>query len=288
VDGPIEIGSSTRRELGGFTAPLLLVTVLAKHWGLRHKSKFRWLADSQVAINKVSLVTRPDYRPTSQPDSCDYLSFIKELFKELCRPLTAQWITSHQDSDKKDAQLTDDAKLNVDVDPRATDFHSKLRAQPRRTTDLIPSSVISISISKTRFYGNIDDDLRYHINGSYPKDYLKGKHHWNETTWNTIDMTASGRHFKTIPLAHRPAHLKFVHNQLPLGDRKYIYSAIKDVNLKVCPCCQPSDEDDPLHFISKCKQNTERAPALALLIKTILTNSHPSQPSFAACIEHFL
>jgi hypothetical protein len=101
-----------------------------------------------------------------------------------------------------------------------------------------------------------------------------------------IDMSAFGRHFKTIPLAHRPAHLKFVHNQLPLGDRKYICSAIKDVNLKVCPCCLLSDED-PSHFL-QCRENTERASSLALLLKTIMTDSHPSRPAFAACIELFL
>ena len=31
IDGPIEIGSSARSELGGFTAPLLLITALARH-----------------------------------------------------------------------------------------------------------------------------------------------------------------------------------------------------------------------------------------------------------------
>ena len=40
VDGPIELGSSTRSEIGGFTAPLLLVTVLARFWGLKHSCSF--------------------------------------------------------------------------------------------------------------------------------------------------------------------------------------------------------------------------------------------------------
>ena len=34
IDGPIDIGSSTRSELGGFTAPLLLITMIARNWGL--------------------------------------------------------------------------------------------------------------------------------------------------------------------------------------------------------------------------------------------------------------
>ena len=36
INGPIDIGSSTRSKLGGFTGPLLLVTLLARYWGLRH------------------------------------------------------------------------------------------------------------------------------------------------------------------------------------------------------------------------------------------------------------
>ena len=54
VDGPIDIGSSTRSEIGGFTDPLLLITLLARHWGLRHRCTFRWLVDSKIAINRVS------------------------------------------------------------------------------------------------------------------------------------------------------------------------------------------------------------------------------------------
>ena len=56
---PIEIGSSTQSQLRGFTAPLLLITLLAWHWGMRHRCKFRWLVESQVAINRVTFVTLP-------------------------------------------------------------------------------------------------------------------------------------------------------------------------------------------------------------------------------------
>ena len=97
IDGPINIGSSTRIELGGFTAPLLLITLLAWHWGLRHRCKFRWLFDSKIAINRVTFVVSKDHRPTKQPDNIDYLSVIRDLHKELRRPLKIQWIKGHQD-----------------------------------------------------------------------------------------------------------------------------------------------------------------------------------------------
>lgn len=128
IDGPIEIGSSTRSELGGFTGPILLVTILARYWGLCHRCKFRWLVDSRVAINRVSFVTRKDHRPTRQPDNNDYLAVIQELHAELRRPIRAVWIKSHQDDSKDYGKLSADAKLNVDADALATAFHRRTRS----------------------------------------------------------------------------------------------------------------------------------------------------------------
>lgn len=180
IDGPIEIGGSTRSELGGFTAPLLLVTILARHWGLRHRCKFRWLADSEVAINRVTFVTRKNHSPTKQPDNSDYLTTIKELFRELRRPMTTQWIKSHQDGKKSYKDLTPDAKLNVDVDELATKCHQNKKAQPRRQTEHIPSIKMSISILNTRFFGNIDEHIRYHVNGGYLRGYTQSRQQWSQ------------------------------------------------------------------------------------------------------------
>ena len=111
IGGPIDNSSSTRsKKLGGFTGPLLLVTILARFWGLRHKCKFKWLVDSKVAINRVQLVTIKDYRPSKQRDNIDLLSTIRELHRELRRPLKAQWIKSHQDNDRDYDKLSPDAK----------------------------------------------------------------------------------------------------------------------------------------------------------------------------------
>ena len=71
----------------------ILVTVLAHFWGLTHKCSFRWiLADSQVAISRVVLVTQHDYSPRVQPDNCDYLSLITDLFRKPRRPISTAWM----------------------------------------------------------------------------------------------------------------------------------------------------------------------------------------------------
>ena len=102
VDGPIVIWSLTWRELGRFTAPLLLITVLARHWRLRHLCNFWWNADSKVVIERVSLVTKLDHNPTKQPENSD-------LSQDLRRSLHPQWIKSHQDSKVAYDQLSPDA-----------------------------------------------------------------------------------------------------------------------------------------------------------------------------------
>ena len=118
------------------------------------------------------------------------------------------------------------------------------------------------------------------------KAYLQQRHTWTETTWNTIDFQSFGRHFKTIPLKHRPAHVKFVHDQLPLDARKFKISTIPDPNLKICPCCKQHEETS-LHFLH-CLMNTSRPLAQANMLNSILRDPHDSRPAFAACIERYL
>lgn len=58
IDGRAETASSTRCELGGLAASLIMVTSLARLWGLRHSTKFNWYADSKAAISRVNKHTK--------------------------------------------------------------------------------------------------------------------------------------------------------------------------------------------------------------------------------------
>ena len=166
-------------------------------------------------------------------------------------------------------------------------FRKKQRARPRRQkTEHLHSTVISVMILKTQCYGNIDDNIRYHINGSsYMKACLQRRNScWSEPVWNSIDIQALGRHdFTQITLAHCPSHPRFVHNLLPLGDRKCLCSTIKDPNLQLCPCCLHYKED-PYHFLH-CKDNGKGLSAIKMFLTTILKDSHPSRLAFAVSID---
>jgi hypothetical protein len=100
-----------------------------------------------VAINRFTFVISKDYRPTKQPDNIDYLSIIRDLYKELRRPLRTHWIKGHQDDHIKYDKLSPDAQLNIAADKLATDFHSLSRANPTKTTEHIVSTKVSITIS---------------------------------------------------------------------------------------------------------------------------------------------
>ena len=116
VDGPSDIANSTRSELGGLTAPLLLCSSLATFWGLRHKCRLRWLTDSKAAISRVDFITKKSYRARKAPEDIDYVSAIKALHKSLGLHLSTEWVKGHQDERTDYDRLSPNAKLNVDTD----------------------------------------------------------------------------------------------------------------------------------------------------------------------------
>ena len=77
---------------------------------------------------------------------------------------------------------------------------------------------MSNSILNTRLFGILCKHLKNHVNGSYLHGYTQSKHKWSDKVWDMIDMTAFGKNFKAVALNHQSAHVKFIHNQLPLGD----------------------------------------------------------------------
>jgi hypothetical protein len=57
---------------------------------------------------------------------------------------------------------------------------------------------ITIAINGVIYPTRIDEQIRYHINGSYLKELIKRKHRWSKQLWNSIDITAFSRYFKTL------------------------------------------------------------------------------------------
>jgi hypothetical protein len=164
VDGPFDQSNLTRCEIGGFAAPLLLITVISKYWGIRHHCKFHWIVDSKAAISKVSVTISSRPKPTSQPNKVNLLAFIEMLNKSLCRPIRISWIKGHQDEKVYYNKLSRHAQLNVDADSLATGHHHQPLPQSSPHINHLPSSQITIKLNGLRLTSKIDVAICYHEN----------------------------------------------------------------------------------------------------------------------------
>ena len=156
------------------------------------------MARRQSHCNQQSTIRNKERLPTDrQPDNIDLLSVIRDLNKELRCPLKAQWIKSHQDTSTTYDKLSIDAKLNVDADELATKAHKRPRSRPLWSTAHIPVTQVSISrINRVRYYGNLDANLRFHINcgQQYLRNYL-------QTTNALLPLMISRRHWNFVHVA---------------------------------------------------------------------------------------
>ena len=102
-------------------------------------------------------------------------------------------------------------------------------------------------------------------------------------------MATFGKNFKVIPLKHQPAHLNFIHNQLPLEDQlNKRSSTVKDANLKLCPKCwcqAPGPTDENRNQFLQCPKNPNGKQSINNMLNTLRKGKHhPSRP-VASCIE---
>jgi hypothetical protein len=284
IDGPEELSSSTRSELGGFAAPLLLVVAIARFWGLPHSCKFRWIADSTSAISKVEVVTKRDFVPYRQPNNVDFLSLITFLTHELRRPLSTTWVKSHQDSGALDlSALTRDAQNNIAVDKLATDHRIDRSLPPSSTLPHLSHMGVSIVIDGRRLTGHFDATIRYHINGYHLRLRMQNKFGWSDKVWHEIDHHRFGQHFRSLPPTQQVRRMKFVHNCQPLGVLKAARAPIKSPSLSLCPCCLSVDETQ-IHFL-RCSENPNHRMALRTLQKQLhSTDRHAIFYLVAQCI----
>jgi hypothetical protein len=290
VDGPHEMGSSTRSELGGLAAPLFLVVALARFWGLKHKCRYRWITDSKAAISKVTVVTRVSHQLRRAPDNSDYLMVIRSLRRELGKPIETIWVKGHQDGDTPYDELSVTAKHNVDVDALATWYRDNLPSAPQRTKEHIAEELFSITIQGTRYSTKVEDHIRYHVNGYYIRHYMQSKNRWNDKTWKKVNLSALAQYRSRLKPKDQHWMLKLIHDQLPLGRKRAQRSQVTDDNLQLCPCCVDSIEDR--HHFLHCGKNpnlsTSWSELMTSFTKSTKTPQHPFNVAFLDCIDQWL
>ncbi|KAI2498313.1 hypothetical protein MHU86_16183 [Fragilaria crotonensis] len=277
VDGFVSTESSTRSELAGCASSLLLITIISRMWGLRHRCSFCWITDSRAAISRITRYVLPGGRCIKQmPDDADLISLIATLYRELRRPFRPEWVKGHQDSLQSYEHLPFKARLNIDADFLATRYRLRGRLKSSPLVDHQIGQKVSILINGKRLTSQFDSCIRYHINGYHLRRYMQERHAWSDCTWEDIDFHLFGQHFKRLPPHLQVTHMKRVHGQLPLGTRRYEQSRIKEPTLKLCPCCKLHEET--ADHLLRCIENLVHATSLQQLRRDLLTGDiHPAR-----------
>ena len=78
-----------------------------------------------------------------------------------------------------------------------------------------------------------DACIRYHINGYHLRQYLQDKNGWSDSVWTEIDFATFGNHFRRMTPSNQVLHMKVVHNQLPLGDRRLRQSPVLEESTRI-------------------------------------------------------
>ena len=137
VDGPFDSANSTRCELGGDAASLLLLSLLSTMWGTKVKCKLRWVSDSKSAITRVKEITAVGHRPTKQPNNADLLEQIKAYSSTIRQTIRPTWVKGHQTASQNPTSETDfDTIRNNHADELATWYRNQSsRPQSKESTD---------------------------------------------------------------------------------------------------------------------------------------------------------
>jgi hypothetical protein len=182
-------------------------------------------------------------------------------------------------------KLSAAAQLNVDADQTRllnTDGWSGTKPSPKITH--LKEQKVSIAINGEIYPTRIDEQIRYHINGSYLKEQLKRKHGWSESTWGTIDITAFGRHFKSLAGIKQVQHMKFVHNLQSIGVNKAKIQRDQEEAMNNCPCC--TDHIETQQHLLQCRRNPARVKAINSI--TSATKKSEGKNKFFLVIGDFI
>jgi hypothetical protein len=230
--------------------------------------RYTWLTDSKAAISKVTFILRPSHTPRQYPDDVDFVTAIRELHRTLgSRAIKCKWVKGHQDDDMAYENVSRSAQLNIDADALASAYYwSGNGRKPTPNIPHFPEHKITISINGIRYPSKIDQQIRFHINGSYLKNHLQKRHRWNEKLWYSLDFDAFGRHFKKLDVHKQIQHMKFVHDIQPIGvnNAKLMYAndatPKNTTSVSQCPCCCQALETQ-VHMLH-CRDNPSRSKSL--------------------------
>ena len=187
-----------------------------------------WYCDSKAAISRVRRYAISRSIRTRMPPDADLISIIQSCHRDLRCTIRSLWVKGHQDSAAKACPLPLSSRLNITEDNLATLYRKTGRLKPSQNCHHEEEQRCSISINGSRLSSQYDESIRFHINGYHLRQYLQSKQGWSDNTWEDVDFYTFGRHFRRLRPQSQAKWMKIVYDQLPLGERRYLQSQVKD------------------------------------------------------------
>jgi hypothetical protein len=200
----------------------------------------------------------------------DVIFGIQSLLREM-PGLNLQHIKGHQDREHDFHRLPLLAQLNIEADALANRYQRDhglfqpevLLTQWAGAHLVLPSGTIT---------SHYESALRYQATAEPLQKYLRERHHWNQTTFDSINWTAHGKSIRYH--MHKRTHLiKLVHGILPTNSNLHRNDPIRSL----CPCCrkQPEDWKHILQCDSPTRNEWRQSMVKALDNKCVALNTHP-------------
>jgi hypothetical protein len=259
---------------------------LSKFWGIRHRCHFNWYCDSKAAISRVCRFTLRSSVFHRMPPDADLLSIIRQSTLALRRSIRRIWVKGHQDT-RSQHLLSIPAQLNIAADTLATEYRLHGSLNSSAEIDHRNQQQCYISINGSRLTSQYNECIRYHVNGYHLRRYIQEKYDWPDSVWNDVDFVLLGSHYRRLNPRLQITRSKIVHDQLPLGERRFKQSTTKDPVLSLCPCCRTSVEDTT-HLL-RCSLNSHRLSNMTSLRRSICNEDcHPVRYILWSGMSHWL
>ena len=135
---------------------------------------------------------------------------MRTLLKLIPLKIDFEWIQSHQDKKQGNEELSNTAKLNIQVDKIAGECRENM-TRPISTMK-IPAGVVAIGVNGIRYHHFPEDIIRTQVHASPLKAYIMSKTGWSKAQFESVEWDTYARVLKALPPSKQVNWIKLAHD----------------------------------------------------------------------------
>jgi len=272
--------TSHRMEAAGLLGTDLFLAHIQKTMQLPvYNGVIEHICDNLEAVNRYNTALRRHTTDFGKHDMDIHLALADN--QSNIPPRHAKWIKGHQDESTDDADLSLDARLNIDVDALANKLYSE------SPSFLPPPPTTSLYHGHSPITWNVRRFLERHHGANQLRQYILSKHeNWTDDTFDSIAWQSFQSALNKLQEYEKTRIIKFANRWSATASRRNDWDRSVDQR---CPNCRRSDRlpspyIETENHILRCQHDqlhATRYTALAKLESTMAVISTPRDVSTA-------